>query len=437
VTARTIRTARPHRSPKRWSTESKRGRGSTAAVLVSIGTFSLVALVATSRAYPLSPRLAPGGGAVLPFRWASRLLGLNALPHEVAGELAILALGVAGTGFLFAIREAWYGRISPRAVLTLGLAFHAVVVLLPLLISEDVYQYAMYGRIAGVHHANPYFSPAKLFPNDAFFPLTNPGWRSLPAPYGPGFILLARLITSLTNRPLTVVFAFKLLSGAASVATMFLVANMARTRWPSRAAFATALIALNPAVLFVVVGSGHNDALIALLVVAAFRLRVGAMEEQRVRRDLAATACLTVATLIKPPLILLLAAFVALCVLERGRGHRLPALLPHAGVAVGILLPLVLPFLGPHNPFGGLADNYHYGYFLSPSWFILSASKHFHLLEVHPLAVILAWSYRALFLIVLVAGWVLVVRLAVRNRSWRAEGAAYGWILLVSILSGP
>jgi hypothetical protein len=351
--------------------------------------------------------------------------------------LAVLLLGLAGTAFLFAVREAWYGRLSLSAILKLGLLFHVLVLFLPLLVSEDVYQYAMYGRIAGIHHANPYVTPPSSFPGDAFLPLTNPGWRGLTSPYGPGLVLLARLVTALTAHPPTVVLIFKLVAGASSVATMFVVANLARARWPSRAAFATALIALNPAVLFVVVGSGHSDALVAVLVAVALRLRVQAIEERRLRGDLAATACLTLAMMIKPPLLILLVAFIAMCMLQRARADRVGSLAAHLGVAAGVALPLAIPFLGVRNPLGGVAWNFEHGYFLSPSSFIDSALLHFQLLKVHLLAVILTRFFRAAFLLALVAALIMVVRLVARNRSWQGDGAAYGWILLVSILASP
>jgi Dolichyl-phosphate-mannose-protein mannosyltransferase len=426
----------PHRPGNGWS-DLVLLRGPRAAILASCGTFTLVVLVATSNSYPLSVRLAPGGGALLPFRWASRVVGLNALPHNVAGGVAVLALGLAGTGFLFAIREAWYGRISLRTVLTLGVAFHAVVVLLPLLISQDVYQYAIYGRIAGVHHANPYLSPPRLFPADTFSALASPDWRNQPAPYGPGFIMLARLVSGLANRPQTFVFIFKLLAGLASVATMLVVADIVRRRWPSRAAFAAAVIALNPAVLFAAVGSGHNDAPIALLIALAFGLRVRAIQGGRSALNVAATAILTLAAMIKPPLLLLVVAAVTLYLLERPAAERARLALTHAAVVIAVALPLAFPFLSMSSPFGGLAENYVHASFSSPWLFTASAFKHLHLSDVHLIALILRWGSRAALLAVFVAATTMVLRLAHRQRSWQSEGAAYGWILLLYIVTSP
>jgi hypothetical protein len=414
-----------------------RGRRQVSAALIgSLATALVVAVVAGAETAPLSPPLPPGGQPLFPFRLAARLVGLNSLPHDLQGEVAVLALALAGLGFLFALREAWRENLSLRVVLTLGVLFHIVVLLLPLLASQDVYQYGIYGRIAGVHHANPYLSPPKSFGNDPFFSLINPGWRNQVSPYGPGFILLARLITSISSRPETVVLAFKAVSALASLLTMALVATLARRRWPARAPFATALIALNPAVLFVVVGSGHNDSLIALLVVVAFWFGIEGAESKRFRFELGATAALALAAMIKPPLVLLLLPFVAVSVL-RNSGRRLWAFFVHGGVAAAVVLPLAAPFLGLHNPFGGVAENYAHGYFLSPSLFILSTLNNMHLLDVHVVALGLTWFVRAVFLVAFLAAIVMVIRLAWRDLAWPAAGAAFGWILLLAIISGP
>jgi len=53
-----------------------------------------------------------------------------------------------GAAFIFGLREAWNGRLSARKVLWFAVAFQLVmVVLVPLLLSRDVYSYALYGRI--------------------------------------------------------------------------------------------------------------------------------------------------------------------------------------------------------------------------------------------------------------------------------------------------
>src|SRR5207237_492623 len=61
----------------------------------------------------------------------------------------------------------------------------------------------------------------------------------------------------------------------ADVATIVLVARLSGRLWPQRAAFATALVAWNPVVLFHSVGGGHNDLLVALSIAGALCLLAG------------------------------------------------------------------------------------------------------------------------------------------------------------------
>jgi len=74
-------------------------------------------------------------------------------------------------------------RLLITGVLTdSSIAFHAIVLMLPLLFSRDVYSYAFYGRIVTTYRANPYGATPSDFPLNSLFPLTWPGWRSRRAP---------------------------------------------------------------------------------------------------------------------------------------------------------------------------------------------------------------------------------------------------------------
>ena len=73
-------------------------------------------------------------------------------------------MGAAAFGFILILRESWNRRISMRMVFVLAIAFHVLVLTLPLLFSRDVYSYAYYGRIASTYGANPYVFTPHDFP---------------------------------------------------------------------------------------------------------------------------------------------------------------------------------------------------------------------------------------------------------------------------------
>jgi alpha-1,6-mannosyltransferase len=132
----------------------------------------------------------------------------------------------------------------------------------------------IYGRIAGHYHLNPFLHPPSAVAHDALFQLVDPQWRGLVSPYGPLFIDVAAGIDGPLSSPQDLALAYKCLAAVSSLAMMFLVRDMARRLWPTREAYAVGLIALNPAILVTVVGSGQNDALLAFLLSLAVWVHV-------------------------------------------------------------------------------------------------------------------------------------------------------------------
>ena len=65
-----------------------------------------------------------------------------------------------------------------RLVVGLTLAFHALVLFLPLLFSRDVYSYSYYGRMVSTYHSNPYVMTPSDFRLNSLWGYTWPGWRA-------------------------------------------------------------------------------------------------------------------------------------------------------------------------------------------------------------------------------------------------------------------
>src|SRR5437588_9710890 len=271
---------------------------SDVAVWGLVAGVAFVAVVAGIPGSPLQPILPFGVQPLVPFRAAARAAGLDTIQPLFQATVAIVAVIAVTTAFLYALREAWRGSVSVRLVAWLGVAFVALVVVLPLLFSRDVYSYSVYGRIASLHHANPYSSTPQDFPRDSFYPLVGPQWRNTSAVYGPAFMLLSAGLTSWLKTPVSLIWAYKLIAGAAAVGTIVLVARVSRRLWPSRAAFATALVAWNPVVLFHGVGAGHNDLLVGLAVAAALAL-LARDGPGSLGHEVGAAAVLTLAMLLK------------------------------------------------------------------------------------------------------------------------------------------
>ena len=121
------------------------------------------ATVAAVPGSPLQPVLAPGADPGGPFVWLAELVGLDRL-GDALPVASVLGVAAGMAGFLILLRAAWRGDLSIRLALGLSIAFHLAIVLLPLLISRDVYSYIAHGQIVSLHHANPYVQTPADFP---------------------------------------------------------------------------------------------------------------------------------------------------------------------------------------------------------------------------------------------------------------------------------
>lgn len=396
------------------------------AVLASVVSVLFVALVAATPGSPFQPIQPQGAQPWGPFRWLSDLLGVGVLRGSALAAVGVAAAAFAAAAFLLVVREAWRGTIPVRLVVGLAIAYHVVVLFLPLLFSRDVYSYAFYGRIAATYHANPYVLTPADFPGDALAAYVGPKWASTPAVYGPLWIQVSALVARVAVSVGAAIVAFRLIAVAASLGTIAIVARLVRSSWPAREAFAVAMIGLNPVVLFQSVASGHNDLLVALAVAGGIALVYG-------RRELAATAVLTLGALVKAtaavPLLLLLLAVVA----RRERGSRARALVGHAALIGAIALAFAAPFLQTKDPTLGMVELARHEGWLAPSRFfrrVLDA------VSGDTLGVLA----RVAFPLVLLAALVLIGRSLLRRGPGltpAAQGGAWGWGLLFLMLLGP
>jgi len=397
---------------------------SRVALAASVASFVFVALVASAPGSPFTPMLPsePGG----PFRWVAELVGLDTLHGNGLAAVGVVAVSFAAIAFLLVLRECRRGTISPRTAIGLAVAFHVAVLFLPLLFSRDVYSYAYYGKIATTYHANPYVSTPADYPNDVLASFVGPKWVDTPAVYGALWTQVSALVTRAADDVGAIVSTFRVIAIAASLATVFVVGGLVRRVRPERAAFAVALVGLNPVVLFQSAASGHNDLLVALAIAAALALAFSG-------RELWATAALALGTLVKVtaavPLLLLWVAVAA----RRPRGERVRAVAPHVVLAAALALVAAAPFANTADPTLGVVELGSHEGWLAPSRFF---RRLFDALSGD----VLGFVPRIAFAVVAAIAVVLVAR-----SLWRRGpeigpalvGASWGWGLLCLMLLGP
>jgi alpha-1,6-mannosyltransferase len=388
----------------------------------SVASILLMALVAATPRSPFQPVLPPGAQPRGPLRWLSGALGLASTGRTTLAVVGVVSVALAAASFALLAWAAWRREVSVGVVAAIAIGGHALVLLLPLLFSRDVYSYAYYGRIAGVYHANPYVLTPADYPTDALARYVGPKWVDTPAVYGPLWVLVSSVVVRAAESLTATIVVFRAIAVAASLSTLGVIAWTVRRMRLERQAFALAVFGANPVILFHSVASGHNDLLVALSVAGAFALVV-------LGRRRAAVAVLALAALVKVTAALPLLLLVVAAVAGRERGRRLREALVDGGLAAGLALAFALPFLQTRDPTLGMLELAGHEGWLAPSRF-------FHrLLDV----VALGWLARISFGVALVLVAALLVRRLARARGLDVAelGASWGWGLLFLVLLGP
>jgi hypothetical protein len=148
-------------------------------------------------------------------------------------------------------------------------------------------------------------------------------WQHTPSPYGPVFLVVAKLVTGVVDTHLIAgVLAMRLVALAGLALLALAVPVLARATGISPA-HALWLAALNPLVLIHLVGGAHNDALMVGL------LAIGLAAAVR-HRPLLATVLVVGAALVKAP------AALGLCAVAAIWAAQLPGRWPGARAVLGV-----------------------------------------------------------------------------------------------------
>ncbi len=300
----------------------------------------------------------------------------------------------------------------------------------PAVFSHDMYSYLAQGTL--LHHGvDPYqHAPAALagLHQTRLLGTVSPFWQHTTAPYGPTFIALASLVAALAGSHLVLgVLLMRAIEFAGLALLAVFVPRLARAAGadPARA---TWLAVISPLVLLELIGAGHNDALMAGLLVAGVFFAIQ-------RRPLQAIAICALATTVKLPA----AAAIVLIVIcwARAEPRRLPAVLGQsAAVVAGVLLAAgLISGVGLHWLSGGMLSTpgkVHLaitpataaGYTLASLLHSLGIGAGAHGLES---------AFGAVALVLTAAvGLVLCLRVRYERLPWYL-----GLLLVASVLGGP
>ena len=272
-------------------------------------------------------------------RWSYPRLDLR--PAEVASLVAvnILLLWAVYLASWALVRRCPLGarRQTTVVIAAFGLLYNAgLALLMPPVFSNDLFHYALFGRMVAFYGFNPYIVPGNAIMGDPVWPFAF--WRDVTSHYGPVWTLVSAVTAALGDRSvLFTALAFKGAAALFNLADCLLVYRLAR-RFGGDGLGALLLYAWNPLVLIETAGSGHNDAammtfaLLGLLLAARGRLLWG-------------LAALVLSILVKYLTALLLLFYVLHCLARQTGWRRTMALAAKMGaVAAVIAVGLFVPF---------------------------------------------------------------------------------------------
>jgi len=187
---------------------------------------------------------------------------------------------VAVYGGLVLFMRVWYRLAKvlaqrpgvPIKYLVVVLAIWIVPMLIvPPLFSRDVYSYAAQGEMVS-RHINPYVYGPFTLGGSPYVPPVDPLWLNTPAPYGPLFLIVDGLLASLSlHNMLATVVLLRIFAVVGVLLIAWAVPKLARLHGRDPGAV-FGLAVLNPLVLFALVASAHNDAIMVGLLLCGLVL---------------------------------------------------------------------------------------------------------------------------------------------------------------------
>lgn len=219
--------------------------------------------------------------------------------------IGTIFLGLFGT-YAGALTRARHIKNRERAshyylyfILGGAILFSLTLLFQPMLFSDDVFSYIFSGRILAIYHANPLNTAPQQFPSDPYLFWTISG-RGSPNIYGPLWLCICTLLASVSNSPLISLFLFKGLTLCAHLINTVLVWTILSRIAPTRRVAGTLLYAWSPLALIELVGSGHSEALLLTLLLAAILCFVLLLEQQQASRNHRYTPVRTKSSFLKP-----------------------------------------------------------------------------------------------------------------------------------------
>lgn len=153
------------------------------------------------------------------------------------------------------------------SVLAFALPAMALMVIIPPLVSKDVFSNIFYAKIAAFHRENPYVLSPQKFVDDPLMSYLSLHWKNTAIVYGPVHTHFTVLLTRIAGRGITAnIYVFKGSLALFHLANILIIWNILEYTSPGRRGLGTAVYAWNPIALAIGIGGGHNDLMMVTFV---------------------------------------------------------------------------------------------------------------------------------------------------------------------------
>ncbi|MDP8299904.1 MAG: hypothetical protein P9L88_08405 [Candidatus Tantalella remota] len=130
--------------------------------------------------------------------------------------------------------------------------------IIPPILSIDLYEYIMRGRMLELYGLNPFFYPPAAVSSDPMYPLIF--WKNTCTTYGPLWSLISAWnIKLFGDNPTANILSIKALMLIVHLLSAYVVYLLAEKIWPAAKQYITALYLFNPYIIFMNLVENHND----------------------------------------------------------------------------------------------------------------------------------------------------------------------------------
>lgn len=319
------------------------GRAGFVCMLITTGfSYVLLALVSFS-SNPIIGKTSPIQTSAMRNSTFASLMNSLGLANASATSLKILAV-LAGTGIVLSYAWALYifRRNENRKLATiLGVAagLSVLLVLMPPLVSRDIFSNIFYGKIGAVYKQNPYVITPQRFLDDPLMAFLSTNWKNTGVVYAPLYTVFSIGLVKITGSGIIAnIYSFKTAMALFHLINIFLVWKLLEELAPQRQAFGTMLYAWSPLVLIETAGGGHNDIMMITFALAALWLILR-------KHDIPAFVLLTLSVMVKYITALFLVVFLIYLMKEKSLWReRILALIGYGIIFFFIVLVLFGPF---------------------------------------------------------------------------------------------